>query len=250
MKLLSLLILLASIGSALAAPQLTTLYSFKGGADGELPNAVTVGADGALYGTTSGGGTKEQGTVFKLSPSVPRRSLDERDECVQAHPKRQAIFAGDPGSGHRRASGRGQRPGGGQHTGTIFRLVPPQGGSGAWTYKIIHDFTNLRNSVFLLTSMAGLRDGHHIDMRPIGAEFRDRVRFRSDAAHKTWTRTLNHVFTGTDGLYPGAIAIGPNGILYGSASQGGAGFGTIFSLDPATAILTTLFEPIQIRAVY
>lgn len=32
-------------------------------------------------------------------------------------------------------------------------------------------------------------------------------------------------------------------VLYGATSAGGAGFGTIFSLDPATGVLTTLFAP-------
>jgi hypothetical protein len=47
------------------------LYSFTGGADGSTPNALTLGPDGNLYGTTlSGGasddGTRNQGTVFQL----------------------------------------------------------------------------------------------------------------------------------------------------------------------------------------
>lgn len=32
-------------------------------------------------------------------------------------------------------------------------------------------------------------------------------------------------------------------VLYGATSAGGSGFGTIFSLDPATGVLTTLFAP-------
>ena len=44
------------------------LYSFHGGRDGAYPMArVVIGPDGALYGTTSGGGDG-YGTVFKLTP--------------------------------------------------------------------------------------------------------------------------------------------------------------------------------------
>ncbi len=54
------------------------LYSFTGGADGWEPNAVALGADGNLYGTTAIGGVsndgvRNQGTVFELvlpQPSV------------------------------------------------------------------------------------------------------------------------------------------------------------------------------------
>jgi hypothetical protein len=42
------------------------LYSFTGGADGETPNAVTLGKDGNLYGTTLLGGAHNEGTVFQL----------------------------------------------------------------------------------------------------------------------------------------------------------------------------------------
>jgi uncharacterized repeat protein (TIGR03803 family) len=43
------------------------LHSFTGGADGADPAAgLILDKKGNLYGTTSGGGTSNQGTVFKL----------------------------------------------------------------------------------------------------------------------------------------------------------------------------------------
>ena len=48
---------------------LNPLYSFTGGSDGALPTApVVFGRDGALYRTTSYGGTLGKGTLFKLRP--------------------------------------------------------------------------------------------------------------------------------------------------------------------------------------
>ena len=251
MKPLSLLILLASIGPALAAPQLTTIYSFKGDADGEDPNAVTVGADGTLYGTTSGGGTKyDEGTIFKLSPpAVPGEAWTKETLYTFKSSQSGRVYSGvtlDMDTGALLGAASGQE--GRLHMGAIFRLVPPPGGSGAWTYTVIHDFTGGSDGEFpyqrLMQDPAtgtiyGSTQGNLSDEASLGTVFA----FAPDAAHKHWTRTLNHVFTGADGSRPGGVAIGPNGILYGSASDGGAGFGTIFSLDPATAILTTLFEP-------
>ncbi len=47
----------------------TLLYSFQGGNDGQYPAArVVFGPDGALYGTTSQGGSAGVGTVFRLTP--------------------------------------------------------------------------------------------------------------------------------------------------------------------------------------
>jgi uncharacterized repeat protein (TIGR03803 family) len=42
------------------------LYNFPDIGDGEEPMAGVVDVNGTLYGTTQGGGTPEQGTVFAL----------------------------------------------------------------------------------------------------------------------------------------------------------------------------------------
>jgi uncharacterized repeat protein (TIGR03803 family) len=49
----------------------TVLHAFAGGAtDGSGPYAALVqGVDGSFYGTTVGGGTSSQGTVFKITPT-------------------------------------------------------------------------------------------------------------------------------------------------------------------------------------
>jgi uncharacterized repeat protein (TIGR03803 family) len=48
---------------------LMPLYTFLDGDDGELPNAgVIFGPDGALYGTASGGGAHNFGTIFRVAP--------------------------------------------------------------------------------------------------------------------------------------------------------------------------------------
>jgi uncharacterized repeat protein (TIGR03803 family) len=47
----------------------STIYNFTGGGDGKFPMAgVTVGSSGSLYGTTSGGGSSNNGEVFRLDP--------------------------------------------------------------------------------------------------------------------------------------------------------------------------------------
>jgi len=58
---------------------LTTLYSFcsqSGCTDGRGPQAELVeGTDGNLYGTTVSGGSHDEGTVFKITPSGTIRTL-------------------------------------------------------------------------------------------------------------------------------------------------------------------------------
>jgi uncharacterized repeat protein (TIGR03803 family) len=62
----------------------TVLYKFKGGSDGDQPQAALLNLNGTLYGTTeNGGGTPNYGTVFAVSSSSGK-------EKVLHH------FAGDP----------------------------------------------------------------------------------------------------------------------------------------------------------
>src|SRR5215469_13984959 len=50
--------------------KLSILYTFTGGSDGGLPNPdLVMDSSGALYGTTSGGGSwTDEGLVYKLTP--------------------------------------------------------------------------------------------------------------------------------------------------------------------------------------
>lgn len=51
------------------------LYNFKGGSDGAEPEGSLLKVNGALYGTTFGGGTSSLGTVFKVSTSGAERVI-------------------------------------------------------------------------------------------------------------------------------------------------------------------------------
>src|SRR5580704_4180102 len=50
-----------------ASAAYSVLYSFKGQPDGQTPNPDLIEANGALYGTTSAGGTANFGTIFKIT---------------------------------------------------------------------------------------------------------------------------------------------------------------------------------------
>jgi uncharacterized repeat protein (TIGR03803 family) len=47
----------------------SVVYSFKGGTDGANPESGLVSVNGELYGTTTAGGTSNNGTIFKVDPS-------------------------------------------------------------------------------------------------------------------------------------------------------------------------------------
>lgn len=62
------LVAAAASGPAGAATGFSTLYSFQGAADGGNPVAgLIMDAAGNLFGTTSGGGASNNGTVFEIA---------------------------------------------------------------------------------------------------------------------------------------------------------------------------------------
>lgn len=112
---------------------LTTLYNFcaqQNCADGENPNPLVQGADGAFYGTTQIGGTKGAGTAFKITSGGVFTTLHTFTGSDGAAPAFAMIQAND-GNFYGITAG-------GSSTGsiTVFKLTP-QG-----TVTTLHTFCN------------------------------------------------------------------------------------------------------------
>ena len=61
---------LTVIPASAPGTRLTTLYSFTGTNDGGTPNALVVGSNGVLYGTTQLGGAFQRGSVFSINTNL------------------------------------------------------------------------------------------------------------------------------------------------------------------------------------
>ena len=119
------------------------LYSFRGAThkDGSNPSgALTMDSAGNLYGATLNGGTKDLGTVFKLTPS-PDGSWTESilysfgvasGRSDGTGPTGNLIFD-TAGNLYGVAGSGGTRNGG-----VVFELTPTA--SGPWTETVLHDF--------------------------------------------------------------------------------------------------------------
>jgi uncharacterized repeat protein (TIGR03803 family) len=114
--------------------------------DGQWPSALLRGSDGALYGTTSGGGANNAGTVFRLNPdgsgysvlrSFGSSSVDGREPFE--------LLQGSDGALYGITSIGGASTNG---LGTMFRLN--KDGSG---YTVLHSFSSITasNSLVILT---------------------------------------------------------------------------------------------------
>lgn len=69
-KFLPMLLVALLSAQSVHAQTLKALHSFAGGSDGSGPNGALIrDSAGNLYGTTSGGGTLYEGTVFRVSAS-------------------------------------------------------------------------------------------------------------------------------------------------------------------------------------
>jgi uncharacterized repeat protein (TIGR03803 family) len=224
----------------------TVLYSFLGGNDGIAPQApLTLGTNGVLYGTTSGGGTSGNGTVFQLTP--PKVSGETWTESVLYN-----FMGGSDGSGPQgklvlipNGTLYGTTTGGGigtskpfcQGCGTVFALAPPAGGIGPWTEKVIYTFSGGKNGsgpqggvilnkgTLYGTTCCGTVGGLVFKLTP-----------PKDSGN--WTAVDLFGFSAFKiGAFPfGSLSIDANGVLYGTTTAGGASnAGIVFSLTPGAA---------------
>ena len=219
----------------------TVLYSFcaqHGCPDGAQPlGGVVLDGNGNLYGTTNGGGTSQNGTVFKLTPDGQETVL--HSFCGQLcgndgiEPKAGLVFdqAGNLyGTTVLGGSGSGLLGGG-----TVFKLTPEGNES------VLYSFCSLANCSDGSGPTSGLvldRNGNLYGTTPGGGN----EKFGSGVVFKLTpdgTETVLYSFCGqtncTDGAYPLAgVVFGPGGKLYGTTDSGGeTGIGgVVFEVSP------------------
>jgi uncharacterized repeat protein (TIGR03803 family) len=226
----------------------TVLHSFQCCTDGNFPaSGLIFDQAGNLYGTTFGGGTYNQGTVFELTPS-PNGGWSETvlfsfsDEGGLQAPQGvifdqkgnlygTAIQAGE--CGHYSTCGGvfelSPNPNGGW-TGTVLYTFQPSGGWGPSPGLVLDRAGNLYGTTF-----RGGSSGCSVDENSgCGTVFQ-----LSPHGSGGWTETALYIFQGeNDGGNPAAgLIFDQSGNLYGTTQLGGgtgcsAGCGTVFELSP------------------
>ena len=229
------------------------IYSFRGGNDGALPYAgVTIGPDGALYGTTSSGGSGAPGcpggcgTVYKITPParVCQRSSCPWNETVLYNFYQSGVGLSDPWAGvifdaagnmygTTTLGGTGGCQGSG--CGAVYKLIP----SGAsWTAVVLYSFTGQSDGSIpyagLVMDAAGNLYGATYYSRPYqgyGAIFE----LVNNGG--SWTeRTLYNFQGGSDGGNSfSTLIFDAAGNLFGATSEdnGNPSRGAAFELSPS-----------------
>ncbi|MGD1020079.1 MAG: choice-of-anchor tandem repeat GloVer-containing protein [Verrucomicrobiia bacterium] len=214
----------------------TNLHTFTGApTDGANPQAALVqGSDASFYGTTSSGGSNDDGTVFQISPSGTYTSLYS--------------FAGPPDDGADPMAGLVQgsdnnfygttSAGGASGHGTVFQI------SSTGAYTSLHSFAGLPSDG--ADPVAGLvqgSDGNLYGTTYFGgttSEFNRNGNGTVFQISPSGTYTTLYSFAGypTDGADPQAgLVQGSDGNFYGTTQFGGtntncgAGCGSIFRIS-------------------
>jgi uncharacterized repeat protein (TIGR03803 family) len=199
------------------------LYSFAGGNDGEAPYAgVIADANGNLYGTTSGGGGTNSGTIFRLSPkgsSGWTESLLYTFNFLSGEGPYCSLLMDSNGNLYGTTFRGGNNDGG-----TVFQLSPAAGG---WNINFIHHFANiLGGNGDASEPLAGMimdASGNLYGTALGGGIYGGGAVFELTPSQGGWQEQVIHSFAGNgDGYIPyGILAFGPSNTLYGTTEFGG-----------------------------
>lgn len=229
----------------------TTLYAFQGDYDGEGPQAaLTIGPDGALYGTTLYGGADSCvlgygcGTVFKVTPPPTfcgSAMCAWKETVIFRFPQGGIDGISTPYGGvvfDQAGNIYGASFGGGigicsYACGAIYKLTPS--GGGQWGLTPVYEFTGGADGASPMSTL--LRDSHgNLYGTAFAGGFNNYgTVFELSPSGQNWTFKLLHQFRGdSDGQSPVAgLVMDAAGNLYGDNTDGGPnGGGVLFQLTP------------------
>jgi uncharacterized repeat protein (TIGR03803 family) len=239
----------------------TVLYRFAGGSDGKYPNFLAIGPDGALYGTTSGGGMSSPaqctiygpqggcGTVFQLTPPAVAGGTWTKTTIYKFSGGTDGLFPESLAfwNGTLYGTTNGESNTAGADTnGTVFQLTPPASGT-SWTQTILYYFeggdAGRAPAGGLLFDANGAVYGSAYGGPGCRANYGCGLVFSLTppaVAGGAWAETVLYTFKGhAKGYAPVSLAF-KNGTLVGAAAGGGSyvvcqdGCGTLFQLSPKT----------------
>lgn len=206
-------------------------YSFSGGADGASPRAgVVLDRAGNLYGTTTGGGSGNNGTVFQLTSSGIN-ILHTFQGASDGSSPYAGLLLDSAGNLYGATSTGGSRAGG-----TVFELSPSGGG-----YTTLYSFAGTVGGLqqgpignLIMDSVGNLYGTTAEDPSGNGSVFK-----LTHHVDGSWTYTSLYDFCSggppcSDGRNPySSLVFDENGNLYGTASLGGANQdGVVFEITP------------------
>lgn len=246
----------------------TVIHAFMPSPDGNAPLAgVIFDSQGKnLYGTTSGGGAFDGGTVFELSPNGDGSWTEQTlysfcamTGCTDGYIPESKLIFDQQGNLYGTTGGGGS--GGG---GTVFQLSP--NGLGGYSETVIYNFINGGSTGYGPTSGVAIDSaGNLYGTTPYGGAqtctqpgenggIGCGLVYKLSQSQGSWSYTVLQNFTGFDGIQPlDEVILDSSGNLYGTTLFGGLlgpcavdlvfplvyssgftgiGCGTVFELSP------------------
>jgi uncharacterized repeat protein (TIGR03803 family) len=224
---------------------LISLYSFTGANDGGNPQGGLVqGSDGSFYGTTAGGGTYTNGTVFKISMSGALTTLYSFTGGNDGANPSASLLQGSDGNFYGTTS-----QGGTNGNGTVFQISA----NGALTSLYSFNFNDGdypqaglvqgSDGDFYGTTSSGGTNGYEVSTGYLNG---DGFYYGGTVFKISTNGALTSLYSfGTDAdttPYAGLVQ-GSDGYLYGTTYYGGGGIydGTVFKIN-TNCVLTTLYS--------
>jgi uncharacterized repeat protein (TIGR03803 family) len=199
---------------------------------------------GALYGTTSEGGTLDLGTVFQLTPP-PKGQTAWTPAVLHS-------FTGFDGTApvaglifdSKGALYGTTSAGGTLHAGTVFKLTPPATGQTKWIPTVLWQVPGGSFGASPKASLSFDSKGVLYGTNNTEGEHGGGTVFKltpPTAWHTAWTPDLLHSFNGDDGVGPRSkLIIDSAGALYGTTAAGGTNNnGTVYKLAPPITFLNS-----------
>jgi uncharacterized repeat protein (TIGR03803 family) len=239
------LLVFTAMAGVSSAQNFIILHSFDG-PDGATPTfpSLTQGLDGNLYGTTAGGGTQGQGTIFNISPQgtfTTVHSFCTLKRCDDGKSPRAGVILGTDGTFWGTTEFGGGPVVGGYGQGELFRYIP-EGGVLQTPYvfgQVVGDkpfsapVQAANGDIYVTTPVGGQREtgslssdtGAILNLSGNGGSY-------DFCANKHCP----------DGRNPyGGLVQGTDGNLYGTTTRGGANnAGTVFRIPTKVRPFTRL----------
>ena len=228
---------------------LTTIYSFTlGGLTGSNPQTpLILSKKGFLFGvTTAGGGLGNCaygcGTIFKLDPAtrVLTTLYSFSGQADGGTPEGRPVFDATQSTLYGTTVQGGDFVDCTTGCGTIYKLV-----LAGKVFSTLHAFRSIPDDGADSTAgMVADSSGIFYGTASSGGPYGSGIVFKLDPVTATYT-VLHGFDYNVDGNGLDSELLLKNGLLYGTTRSGGptpAGYGTIFSMDPASGATTTLYS--------
>jgi uncharacterized repeat protein (TIGR03803 family) len=224
--------LVLAVGSV-HAQTLTTLYSFCGVTnlediclDGNDPEHLVKGTDGNFYGTTSSGGSNDDGTVFVITSQGTLTTLHQFTALLDGSSPHLDLQSGSLFYGTTLVGGT-------NHAGSIFTITA------AGTFTTIHEFTGTNGDGFGVEPLMAGSGGIFVGTTVLGGSNDAGTVF---TVTPSGTITTIHQFSGANGIADGSFPIltfADGAEFIGSTISGGNfSTGTVFEITQGGAFST------------